>query len=61
MHWKTAIEDFLTGKSGKPVQISSAYAVGGGSINSAYGLETNVGNGEIFCQTQFSIALSRNV
>ncbi len=43
MQWKAAIEDFLTDKFGKPVQIRSAHAVGGGSINSAYGLETNVG------------------
>ena len=43
MHWKTAIEDFLTDEFGKQVQISSVNAVGGGSINSAYGLETNVG------------------
>ena len=43
MHGKAAIEDFLTDKFGKPVHISSAFAVGGGSINSAYGLETNAG------------------
>ena len=43
MHWKTAIEDFLTDEFGKQVQISSVNAVGGGSINSAYGFETNVG------------------
>ncbi len=43
MQWKVAIENFLTEKFRKPVQISSAHAVGGGSINSAYGLETNVG------------------
>jgi len=43
MNWKAAIEEFLTDKFGKPVRISSAIVVGGGSINSAYGLETNVG------------------
>ncbi len=43
MHGKAAIENFLTEKFSTPVQINSAFAVGGGSINSAYGLETNVG------------------
>lgn len=43
MPWKATIKDFLTNKFGKPVQISSVHPVGGGSINSAYGLETNVG------------------
>ncbi len=43
MHWKAVIEDFLAEKFDNPVQISTVHAVGGGSINSAYGLETNVG------------------
>ncbi len=43
MPWKATIKDFLTNKFDKPIQISSVHPVGGGSINSAYGLETNVG------------------
>jgi len=43
MYWKTAIENLLSDKLGKQVTVHSTAAVGGGSINSAYRLDTNAG------------------
>ncbi len=43
MDWKPAVETFLSTQTGKKVTISSIQSVGGGSINSAFRIETAEG------------------
>ncbi|MBN2639289.1 MAG: fructosamine kinase family protein [Bacteroidales bacterium] len=43
MSWQKAIEQILSEKTGKLVQIKNKVSVGGGSINDAYRLETTAG------------------
>jgi fructosamine-3-kinase len=44
MSWKKAVAETLSQKLSKPVTIRSATAVGGGSINDAYRIETSAGD-----------------
>ncbi|RLD39440.1 MAG: ketosamine-3-kinase, partial [Bacteroidetes bacterium] len=43
MLWKTTVEELLSQKFGKIVQMQSASSVGGGSINDAYRIVTSIG------------------